>query len=218
MAYAPCPACALHHVGAVATPECPVCGGEARIVLNEALAMAEGYQAWPDGDQLWRGVDKIPVGRIRDLGLGILCRAVWLGLARVARATVGEPEEVRVAALRERVQVLRDAQVLDGAAPVGSPACVVRVPGDDVLLAGLSAAHTGPSFERLPLGEPPARSAGGHPSELAKLVDPVDLNTRPGARHLEHVRVWRAADVIDQAVTLVAATRTHPDDLVGAAA
>lgn len=217
MAYAPCPACALHHVGVVAPADCPVCDGEARIVLNDALAMAEGYQAWPDSDQLWRGVDKIPVGRIRDLGLGILCRAVWLGLARSARSTVGQPEEVRVAALRERVRVLRDAQVLDSTAPVGAPASLVPVEGDDWLLADLAAAHTGPSFERLPLGEPPARSAGGHPSGLAKLVDPVDLNTRPGARHLEHMRVWRAADVIDQAVTLVAATRTHPDDLVGAA-
>ena len=219
MVYAPCPACALHHVGAVSTPDCPVCAGEARISLNDKLALAEGYDAWPDREALWdHGVEKnVPESALLALGAGILCRAVWLGLARAARSTVGCTDVERVRVLRARLAGFRDSHVIDSVAPVTGPVLVPE-PGDDALVAELDAVPAGPSFTRLPNGQPPSRSAAGHPSPLAMLLDPVDLDTPPGLRYTDHARVWRVADEIDRAVTLNASTHANPDDLVGAAA
>lgn len=222
MVYAPCPACCMRWVGAVASPECPVCGGEARIAINRRVALAEGLSAWPDWERVYHHT--VPEGEAVALGARIVSRGVWLGLARVARDTADKPVEARCEALRARVRVWREWRVLGEGVPAPEACgCFAALPGDDALFAGLCAAHVRPARRSkvTALGAGPRLSASGHSSPLAMAVDPLDLDARAGKRFLDDRRVWNAADALDLAVTgLANSTRCEAPgfDLVGAAA
>lgn len=224
MVYAPCPACMMRWVGTVASPDCPVCQGQARLEINPRVALAEGIAAWPDRDRIDHGAHNLTDETLRLFGARIVSKGLWVSLARVARDTADKPVESRCEALRGCVALWRRWNVLG----VGVPApeacgCFEPLPGDDALLAGLCAAHEKPPARSkvTELGGGPRRSASGHPSPLAMAVDPVDLDTRAGKRFLEDRRIWNAADALDQAVTELANTTRSEQpgfDLIGTAA
>ena len=216
MVYAPCPACVMQHVGAVASPECPVCAGQARISLHPASCLAEGRASMLVHDRTKRGGGGVPEATAMEFGARVLCRAVWLGLGRAARSTVGEPAAVRERVLRERMAGFRDTLVVDPTAPVVTAG---GVEDDPVVAQELDQPFTGPVLNRVPLGQPPKVSAAGHPSALARAVDPVNLDTvAPFTRAAVHHRLWWSADRVDQAVTLASASPAHPHGLIGKAA
>lgn len=197
----PCPACALRWVGGVSPEDCPVCAGEARLPINPVVARDLGQEGHENPDSLLKGRDF--TGDLVERGARVVSAGVWLGLARAARDARGSGQGARV--LGERVSHWWDSNVLGvGGNKHRKCMCLLPMPGDGVLLAGLCAAHERQPGERARLGALPRLSAGGHPSDLALLVDPVDLDSTPGKRFMVRERTWRQASRLELAVEEVA--------------
>lgn len=203
MLYAPCPVCVLKHVGTVSAPECPVCAGEARITINERMALTQGLDAWPDKDRCYHGT--VPHDRAKRMGAEIIACSLWLALARCAKDTASLDDEQRLDALSVVVEHFHTARLL-GADMDDVSRETHTTNEDSEVYAQLSEPHAGRTFTRLPHGTPPVKSEAGHPSTLARLVDPYQIDIFPGERENTHRRNWFNADVLGQAVDRVAGT------------
>lgn len=226
--FTPCPACCVSWVGAVSDPGCPVCAGEARVELSESA--------------------------VAELGANTVSAALWLGLARAARqAAADHPDDVagvdRRAALAAcmgravAANLVGEAKAWGGEGrawsfkndswtrrtpdPVRLSRLVCDAPLRESDVTALFAPHQPPGPECRPVarGGRPVLSEHGHPSLLAAVVDPYDVHLDNRKRWADWGARWRAADVLDRAVTEMcqSAARRAPAqgtifDLVGAAA
>ena len=226
----PCPACMMAWAGAVAEADCPVCEGEARLQLSDSAVKAYGART--------------------------VSAALWLGLARVARkAMVDHPDDVeghhRKAVLGACVARAEAANLVGEAKPWGGegrawsfkndswtrrepdPVRLSRLLCDAPLhesdVVTLMAPHDPPGASCRPVarGGRAALSEHGHPSLLAVVADPYDMELDNQKRVNQWAGKWRDADMLDRAVTEMtrsATTRawghqqTELFDIVGMAA
>ena len=226
----PCPACMMAWAGAVAEADCPVCEGEARLQLSDSAVKAYGART--------------------------VSAALWLGLARVARkAMVDHPDDVeghhRKAVLGACVARAEAANLVGEAKPWGGegrawsfkndswtrrepdPVRLSRLLCDAPLhesdVVTLMAPHDPPGASCRPVarGGRAALSEHGHPSLLAVVADPYDMELDNQKRVHQWAGKWRDADMLDRAVTEMtrsATTRawghqqTELFDIVGMAA
>ena len=202
--FIPCPVCMMAWAGAVSEPDCPVCEGEARLQLSESAVKAYGART--------------------------VSAALWLGLARAARkAMVDHPDDVeghhRKAVLGACVGRAVAANLVGEAKPWGGegrawsfkndswtrrepdPVRLSRLLCDAPLhesdVVTLMAPHEppGPACRPVARGGRPALSEHGHPSLLAVVADPYDMDLDNRKRIAEWAAKWREADVLDRAVT-----------------
>ena len=202
--FIPCPVCMMSWAGAVAEADCPVCEGEARLRLSDSAVRAYGART--------------------------VSAALWLGLARAARkAMVDHPDDVtgthRKQALGACVGRAVAGNLVGEAKPWGGegrawsfkndswkrrepdPVRLSRLLCDAPLyqsdIVTLMAPHEPPGASCRPVarGGRPALSEHGHPSLLAVVADPYDMDLDNRKRVAEWARKWREADVLDRAVT-----------------
>ena len=228
--FIPCPACMMSWAGSVSEQGCPVCKGEARLQLSDSAVKAYGART--------------------------VSAALWLGLARAARkAMVDYPDDVeghhRKAVLGACVgravaaNLVGEARAWGGEGrawsfkndswtrrepdPVRLSRLLCDAPLHESDVVTLMAPHDppGPACRPVARGGRPALSEHGHPSPLAVVADPYDMDLDNQKRVAEWARKWREADVLDRAVTEMTRTATprawgHQQqdlfDLVGAAA
>ena len=200
----PCPVCMMAWAGAVAEADCPVCEGEARLQLSDSAVKAYGART--------------------------VSAALWLGLARAARkAMVDHPDDVeghhRKAVLGACVGRAVAANLVGEAKPWGGegrawsfkndswtrrepdPVRLSRLLCDAPLhesdVVTLMAPHEPPGAACRPVarGGRPALSEHGHPSLLAVVADPYDMDLDNRKRVADWARKWREADMLDRAVT-----------------
>ena len=226
----PCPACMMAWAGAVAEADCPVCEGEARLQLSDSAVKAYGART--------------------------VSAALWLGLARAARkAMVDYPDDVeghhRKALLGACVgravaaNLVGEARAWGGEGrawsfkndswtrrepdPVRLSRLLCDAPLHESDVVTLMAPHEPPGASCRPVarGGRPALSEHGHPSLLAVVADPYDMELDNQKRVHQWAGKWRDADVLDRAVTEMtrnATTRarggqqTNLFDIVGDAA
>ena len=201
MKWMPCPACAMRWVGGVSPADCPVCAGEARLPINPVVARDLGVQGHENPESLMKGRDFTDDLVAR--GARVVSAGVWLGLARAARDS--RRRNAGVGPLRERVEHWWGANVFgEGGNLHVRCRCLEPLPGDGALVSGLCAAHERVGRGRVAPGRLPRLSAAGHPSDLALLVDPVDLDSTPGKRYAATERTWRQASRLEMAVEMVA--------------
>lgn len=228
--FCPCPVCMMSWAGAVAEADCPVCEGEARLQLSDSAVRAYGART--------------------------VSAALWLGLARAARkALVDYPDDVtgvhRKAALGACVgravaaNLVGEARAWGGEGrawsfkndswtrrepdPVRLSRLLCDAPLHESDVVTLMAPHDPPGAACRPVarGGRPVLSENGHPSLLALVADPYDMELDNQKRVADWGKKWREADVLDRAVTEMtrsAATRARGGqqdelfDIVGDAA
>ena len=202
--YVICPACCMSWAGSVSEPDCPVCEGEARLQLSDSAVRAYGART--------------------------VSAALWLGLARAARkALVDYPDDVtgvhRKAALGACVARATAANLVgeakawggEGRAwsfkndswnrrepdPVRLSKLLCDAPLHESDVVTLMAPHEPPGASCRPVarGGRPALSEHGHPSPLALVADPYDMELDNQKRVAQWAAKWREADMLDRAVT-----------------
>lgn len=228
--FIPCPVCMMAWAGAVAEADCPACEGEARLQLSDSAVKAYGART--------------------------VSAALWLGLARAARkALVDHPDDVeghhRKAVLGACVgravaaNLVGEARAWGGEGrawsfkndswtrrepdPVRLSRLLCDAPLHESDVVTLMAPHEPPGASCRPVarGGRPALSEHGHPSLLAVVADPYDMELDNRKRVHQWAGKWRDADVLDRAVTemtrnVTTRARGHQQqdlfDLVGMAA
>ena len=202
--YVICPACCMSWAGSVSEPDCPVCEGEARLQLSDSAVRAYGART--------------------------VSAALWLGLARAARkALVDYPDDVSgthrkqalagCVARAEATNLVGEARAWGGEGrawsfkndswtrrepdPVRLSRLLCDAPLHESDVVSLMAPHEPPGASCRPVarGGRPALSEHGHPSLLAVVADPYDMELDNRKRVAEWAAKWREADVLDRAVT-----------------
>lgn len=200
----PCPSCMMSWAGAVAEPDCPVCEGEARLQLSDSAVRAYGART--------------------------VSAAIWLGLARAARKALADyPDDVtgvhRKAALGACVarataaNLVGEAKLWGGEGrawsfkndswtrrepdPVRLSKLLCDAPLHESDVVTLMAPHEPPGAACRPVarGGRPVLSEHGHPSLLAMVADPYNMDLDNRKRVADWAKKWREADVLDRAVT-----------------